>query len=85
MVGNPTWMDHPCLTQKSEVPYITTTLMNLDSYFFFFVVLGIEPRGVLPPRYAAGPIFFILYFETGSHEVVEGLTKEREREREREI
>ena len=28
--------------------------------------------------------FFILYFETGSHKVVEGLTKERERERERE-
>ena len=29
-------------------------------------------------------LFFILYFETGSHEVAEGLTKERERERERE-
>ena len=29
-------------------------------------------------------LFLILYFETGSHEVVEGLTKERERERERE-
>ena len=28
-------------------------------------------------------IFFILYFETGSHEVAEGLTKEREREGER--
>ena len=28
-------------------------------------------------------LFFILYFETGSHEVAEGLTKERERERER--
>ena len=27
-------------------------------------------------------LFFILYFETGSHEVVEGLTKEGERERE---
>ena len=27
---------------------------------------------------------FILYFETGSHEVAEGLTKEKERERERE-
>ena len=26
-------------------------------------------------------LFFILYFETGSHEVAEGLTKERERER----
>ena len=26
-------------------------------------------------------LFFILYFETGSHEVVEGLTKQRERER----
>ena len=29
--------------------------------------------------------FFILYFETGSHEVAEGLTKGREREREREL
>ena len=29
-------------------------------------------------------LFFILYFETGSHEVAEGLTKERERERKRE-
>ena len=29
--------------------------------------------------------FFILYFDTGSHEVAEGLTREREREREREI
>ena len=28
-------------------------------------------------------LFFILYFETGSHEVAEGLTRERERERER--
>ena len=28
-------------------------------------------------------LFFILYFETGSHEVAEGLTKERKRERER--
>ena len=44
------------------------------SLFFFFVVLGIEPRGVLPPRYTPA-LFFILYFETGSHEVVEGLTK----------
>ena len=26
-------------------------------------------------------LFFILYFETGSHEVAKGLTKERERER----
>ena len=51
--------------------------------FFFFAVPGIERRGVLPPRYAPGPIF-ILYFETRSHEVAEGLTKERERERERE-
>ena len=29
-------------------------------------------------------LFFILYFETRSHEVAEGLTKWRERERERE-
>ena len=48
------------------------------------VVPGIEPRGILPPRYTPGPIFFILYFKTGSHEVAEGLTKERERERGRE-
>ena len=44
------------------------------TFFFFFVVPGIEPRGVLPPNYTPGPIF-ILYFETGSHEVMEGLTK----------
>ena len=31
---------------------------------------------MLHPR----PYFFIFYFETGSHEVAEGLTKERERE-----
>ena len=29
-------------------------------------------------------LFFILYFETGSHEVAEGLTKKRETERDRE-
>ena len=28
-------------------------------------------------------LFFMLYFETGSHKVAEGLTKERERERDR--
>ena len=28
-------------------------------------------------------LFFMLYFETGSHEVAEGLTKERERDTER--
>ena len=29
-------------------------------------------------------LFFMLYFETGSHEVAEGLTKERERDTRRE-
>ena len=29
-------------------------------------------------------LFFILYFETGSHKVAEGLTKEGERDRDRE-
>ena len=43
-------------------------------FFLFFAVPGIEPRGVLPPRYTPSPIF-VLYFETGSHEVAEGLTK----------
>ena len=38
-----------------------------------------------PPRPAPPALFFILYFETGSHEVVEGLTKERERERASEL
>ena len=50
---------------------------QIDFFFFFFsffAVPGIEHRGVLPPRYTPGPIF-ILYFETGSHEVAEGLTK----------
>ena len=42
--------------------------------FIYFAVPGIEPRGVLPPRYTPGPIF-ILYFDTGSHVVAEGLTK----------
>ena len=34
-------------------------------------------------RHHARPqaLFFILYFETGYHEVAEGLTKEKERER----
>ena len=49
-------------------------------YLFIFAVPGIEPRGVLPLCYTPGPIF-ILYFETGSHQVAEGLTKERERKR----
>ena len=49
---------------------------------FFFVVRGLSPEAfylrAMPPA-----LFFNLYFETGSHEVAEGLTKERERERER--
>ena len=59
-------------------------ILSSDFIYLFFAVLGIEPRGILPPHYTPGPIFFILYFETGSHEVAEGLTKERERERETE-
>ena len=52
-------------------------------FFFFWQYEGLNPGAfylqAVPPA-----LFFILYFETGSHKVAEGLTKERERERERE-
>ena len=31
-------------------------------FFFFFVVLGIEPRGILPPGYTPSPIFYSLFW-----------------------
>ena len=44
---------------------------------------GLNPEAFY--LHATAPaLFFILYFETRSHKVAEGLTKERERERERE-
>ena len=43
--------------------------------FIYFAVLGIERRGVLPPHYTPGPIFLCFIFETGSHEVAEGLAR----------
>ena len=53
-------------------------------YFFFFL----RYRGLNAEAFylRATPLalFFMLYFETRSHEVVEGLTKEREKKRERE-
>ena len=56
-----------------------------ENFFFFFFL---RYRGLNPGAFylwATSPaLFFILYFETGSHEVAEGLAKERERERERE-
>ena len=60
----------------------------MNSYFslFFFAVPGIEPRGVLPPRYTPGSIFYTLFWNRvsqscgGPHQV----ERERQRERERE-
>ena len=43
---------------------------------------GLNP-GVFYFQATPPALFFMLYFETGSHEVVEGLTKERERETDR--
>ena len=30
--------------------------------FFFFLVPGIERRGILPPCYTLGPIFYTLFY-----------------------
>ena len=42
---------------------ILSHLSNNSQFYtsFFFAVLGIEPRGVLPPRYTPGPIFYTLF------------------------
>ena len=52
------------------------------TFFFFLRYRGLNP-GAFYLRATPLALFFILYFETGSHEVAEGLTKERERDRER--
>ena len=63
--------------------------------FFFFVLPGIEPRDVLPPRYTPGPIFLYFVLKSGltklrraslsrQRERDRQTEKERERERERE-
>ena len=52
-------------------------------FFFFFAVPGIEPRGVLPPRYTSGPIFLSLILKLGLAKLRRAsLGRERERERE---
>ena len=51
--------------------------------FFFLRYLGLN-AGAFYLRAMPPALVFILYFENGSHEVVEGLTKERERETETE-
>ena len=33
--------------------------------FFFFAVLGIEPRGILPPSYTPSPIFYYFILKQG--------------------
>ena len=46
---------------------------------------GIECRGVLPPRYAPGPIFLYFILKPGLTKLWRAsLSRERERERERE-
>ena len=59
-----------------------------DAFYLFIYLIFLRYRGLntgvfylhaTPPA-----LFFILYFETGSHEVVQGLTRQRERDRERE-
>ena len=48
-------------------------------YFIFYLFIFLWYRGLNPGAFylrATPPaLFFILYFETGSHEVAEGLTK----------
>ena len=56
----------------------------LIEIFFFLRYPGLNP-GAFYLRATPPALFFILYFETRSHEVVEAsLRRERERERERE-
>ena len=55
--------------------------------FIFFAVPGIEPRGVLPLRYAPGPIFLYFILKLGLTKLRRaslGREKERDRERDRE-
>ena len=61
-----------------------------EMYFLYlFIYLFLRYRGLNPGVFylrATPPALFvfILYFETGSHEVAEGLRRERDRERQRE-
>ena len=58
---------------------------NLKNFLFCVCVWyqGLNP-GAFYIQTTPPTLFFILYFETGSHEVAEGLTKEREKETGRE-
>ena len=56
--------------------------MNLQSSCLSLPSLGLQACANTPSLDSS--FFFILYFETGSHEVVEGLAEESERDRERE-
>ena len=53
-------MAHACIpsTWKTETG---------GSQFFFFLVLGMELRSILPRSYTPSPIFCSFFFETGSH------------------
>ena len=69
-------------------------LLFLLTLSFFGGVPGIEPRGVLPPRYTPGPIFLCFILKQGltklqraslGRERETGREREREREREKEL
>ena len=44
-------------------------LSSCEDFLFFFAVLGIEPRDILPPSYSPSPILFFI--------LKQGLTKLR--------
>ena len=65
-----------------DPPVSTSQVLGLQArattpgplFFFFFEAPGLNP-GAFYLRATPLALFFILYFETGSHEVAEGLTK----------
>ena len=71
------------MTQGMIVMKHIHLLLVVLKLLFFLRYRGLNPEAfylcATPPA-----LIFILYFETGSHEVVEGLTKQRERETGRE-
>ena len=63
-----------CLMSHSAIPSIAHRILGTISFFFFLRYRGLNPGA---SYLCATPLalFFILYFETWSHKVVEGLTK----------
>ena len=57
---------------RQEDSRLVASLSNF--FFLFFADRGLNP-GAFYLRATPPALFFILYFETGSHEVAEGLTK----------